>query len=51
MNALSACMLGHDRPSLPVESAHIPSIRAEQGLSFTCRVGKMGYGSVSAIQL
>src|SRR5262249_51338960 len=48
---LRACRIAHDRPSLAVESGHIPSNRAEKGLSFTSRIEKTGYGSVSAIRL
>jgi len=44
-------MLRHDRPSLAVESADIPSIHLAQGLSSTSHFEKTRYGSVSAIHL
>ena len=46
-----ACRIAHDRPSLAVESGHIPSIDLEQGLSSASHFEKKRYGSVSAIQL
>src|SRR5262249_2109726 len=47
--SFGACMIAHDRPSLAVESGHIPSIKLAQGLSSASHFGKKRYGSVRAI--